>query len=469
MTTKRQQLPTWTQPGGWEVRWSKYAPKYNLIEDKIFAAHVKRADVDPVDTLERGGQTHSADTPDTLTSRHWGLPNSSIFARSGRPSNNEKGKYGGFNLTRDDCRAVATGEPLHGLYGDQFGEGSHWLWLTSPQTRWYYERIRERMKEMNRPDVKIFGTYGALEFYIIRNWDGLPTDSKYRQYYASQAAARQSCGYFKANLQEVMGGNVSWYPYAFDYAQDYYMRAHSMEIMRLGMGKDGMDAFCPLFLWGQIEANGLDFIHNGHHWERDLPNGLGRIRTARHPNADYDAVLAQAFANGFVRGSGVISWDEGTRFGSDPNTATNFWSEWQGRNGARLPFRNPHFPDSPASWHDACCVASLWYQSCERTAGKKWNYLRYRVNNGPWIEPARDGATILEHATANHYYEDGGRLQLMGRGDTMGRFNGNAYDWFYYNPGIGKHQSETVTVELNGKRFTQEVQGKTLCVCNETA
>lgn len=420
----KQQLPGWVDFSGWLNRGTKYAPtNVTLPDNKLLAVYKKRADVsNPVGT---GGIQYSADE-NVSNPQRWQL-RSAIdvfgFKQSGKGHNGDGG-YGAQNLTIADAERCATLVENIGLEGDQFGEGFYAMpdygadsnppdpTRNSSVLYKAYYRKRRQMYQQAGISPRIYGSYGSSTHYDKNKikWDFngpvLPTDSSFRQWYESSAKAQQSCDYFQKielDLVNLMGASVKHYMVDFNYAINYYMAAHSMEIMRLGMGvpvggfPDGnsiQGGLCPLFIWGNIETlvKGKDDLHNGLFYERPLDNPKGTVRTSEHPLIDFDHTLAMCFAVGFVRGSGVIAWDNGTLYGNDPNRFLPLNSgegdnktivEWVSDGGEYKPVAGQTgtdygYPDHPLFWHDAVLVASEWYAACSHTAGEQWKYVRYR-------------------------------------------------------------------------------------------
>ena len=533
----KQQIPDWVNFGEWLNQGTKYAPTFALPDNKILAVYIKRADISMATTkpaFGAGGVTPGGvtfyDNPNYPNDKRWQLRIANdVFKEkySGKSDYaviNDKG-FGAQNLTIADAERCAVAVENLGLEGDQFGEGQYSMpdykkpaepgTLPNSQTlyRAYYQKRRQQYPSNSVPPI--YGQYGSFTHYPITGikWQKDGTDApntiRFRQWYESFAKAQASCSYF-SELSDVRGASVKHYMVDFNYAINYYMTAHNMEIMRRGMNvpiggfpatdpmatpKPIQGGLCPLFIWGGIEHVGGgqgDNLHNGMFYERPVPAYSGTLKTEEHPVLDFDHVLAMCFAVGFVRGSGVIAWDNGTIYGSDPakilplheptpdNTVT---VRWEPAGTPTPPVASQSetdkgYPDHPLNWHDAVLVASQWYKSCERTNGVQWKYVRYRRDDSSvWTEPTPslnatediNGPTILDHASfKDGPYPTGNPLARRGRGDCMARVKNNAIDWYYYDPSLPKHKSETIVVEVAGQTFRQTVQGSTLCVCNET-
>ncbi|MFC5407997.1 hypothetical protein ACFPMF_01660 [Larkinella bovis] len=465
----RLQIPSYIIPSRREVRGMKYAPPFTLGENKIVGTYNKRTDLSPPDLVGKGGLTHYGDAYSGTGvdySKRFALPGAGLFDGLASPGT----AYGGQNLTEENVKSRVTNMPPDILlYGDQFYEDPLYFPPNSQQAIWWYQRVKERGQQLGKP-YRAFGQYGDTTTYTVKSWESgvLPTDNRYRKYYASSAMARTSCSYFN-QMWNLRGTNVNAYAYNWSYAQEYYMKKHCMEVVRLGQTDqtDPLLNFCILFMWALIEGtSGRGYMHNLNLWEKDIAGGIYKQR--RHMNWDFDFCVALIFAVGFCVGNGVIYWESATEGVDDtkmpPVNADNIWvgegSAPSATNGA---------PAKPVSILDSLYVATAWYKACERTNGLPWVYLEYKIDDGPWITPAPDGATILEHAAAGAT-GSGSTLKLKGRGDCMGRFSGTAYDFYYFNPALGKHLSETVTVRFsNGKTFTNRIQGKTMGVFTETA
>jgi hypothetical protein len=448
----------------------KYAPVFTLGEDKVVGTYNKRTDItNPADMIGKGGLTQFGDSTyptGTDESKRFLLPGAGIF--NGLASAGTA--YGGQNLTEANIKGkVVTMPPDVVVYGDQFYEDPLYFPPTSNQAKWWYEEVKRRGESLGKP-YRCFGQYGDTSTYLVKGWESnvLPTDNRYRKYYASPAAARTSCQYFNA-MWNLRGTNINGYAYNWNYAQEYYMKKHAMEVVKLGQ-RDQTNAllnFCIFFLWPLIEGtSGRGYMQNLNLWERDIAGGVYKQR--RHMNWDFDFTTAMIFIVGFCFGNGAIFWESAKEGVDDahmpPVDSNNIWS-----GSGSAPAASGGASAKPNSILDALYCSTAWYKECERTNGLPWRYLEYKIDDGAWITPASDGATILEHAAAGAEVISGS-LKLKGRGDCMGRFAGSAYDFFYYNPILKKSLSENVTVRFsNGKTFTNKIQGKTLAVFTETA
>ena len=477
----RKYLPTWFEDKT-EFRATKFAPKYLLIENKLNAGLLKRSDVTADEAIGRGGMTHvSAEHVDGITgpfdprqSIRYTLESTHVFDWTG--------KTDGKTFTRDEIRKVAEHFGAFGLLGDQFGEGNASFQLDSDQEFWFYERARE---VANNPRVTwptiFYGTYGSFGFYITRAWHGdggvqiSPSSERFRKFYDNPALAAQSCSYFE-RLYALIDANVSWYAQDFGYAPDFYRRAHSIQVMKLGQAQK-VAANTPraakappprtyLFWWNGIESTDNGHIHNGYQWEHTTQNPPGIARYEEHPSLDLNAALGMCLIGGFVLGDGVIGWDNNIRFSTDPETVGRD-QDWKASGPAANPKRAERFgfPAHPVSVMSAQFIASEWYQTCARTSGAPWRYVRYRVDGGAWVEPEagdaiKSGATILLRASES----DRSR-----QGVALARQKGAAVDWVFHNPMWRPDEEHSVTVEAGGKAWTQRVRGNEVVLCNETA
>ena len=144
-----------------------------------------------------------------------------------------------------------------------------------------------------------------------------------------------------------------------------------------------------------------------------------------------NAAIGICLIGGFIVGDGVIGWDNNIRFSPDPNAVGRDWA-WKA-SGAETRVKRADlygYPAHPVSVMSAQFIAAQWYQSCARTSGADWRYVRYRVDGGAWVEPApgdavQSGATILLRA---------GETDHSRQGVALARHKGAALDWVFFNP-----------------------------------
>lgn len=456
-------LPDWYQDAP-EFRPTKYAPKFTLIENKLNAGLLKRNDVTWQDAISRAGLTHiSAEHVipqslyDPIQGVRYGLPNSDIFAFAG--------KTRGSDLTRAEVRKAAEGFGPFGLLGDQFGEGRLGFPEESDQEFWFYERAREIASD---PKVTwqtiFFGTYGSFGNYILRNWHGpygdevSPSNLYFRKYYETPALTLTSCSYF-GRMYQVADANVSWYPADFAYAQDFYRRIHSIQVMKLGQAQKAPKRHTFLFWWPGIEAVDNGSLHNGYHWEHATRSPPGTAWYEEHPCVDFNTALGLCLFGGFIVGDGVIGWDNNLQFDPDPDIVGRD-EAWTPATPDKAVRRSEHYGYAahPVNILSAQLVAAQWYQTCARTTGSPWQYARYRVDGGPWVLPESNGSTILMRAA------DADRNR---QGIAFARVRGHAVDWAFQNPLWLPGDQHTVTVGAAGRSWSQRVRGNELVLCHE--
>lgn len=459
----RNAMPTWFADTP-EFRASKFAPKFTLIENKINAGEMKRADATWQDTLKCAGWTHvEAEHVEGVNS----LFDPKQAARSGLPSTHvfdEFGKQDGKELTRDEIRKVAESFGSFGLLGDQFAEGNAWFAGDSDQAFWFYERAGEiaRDPKVTWPTT-FFGTYGGFQFYNVRGWNGdggsavKPNHSWFSKFYDNPKMATTSCSYFN-RMYTVQDANVSWYPQDFNYVDDFYRRVHSIQVMKMGQAQVAPQRRTFLFWWSGIENTDNGHIHNGYRWTRATLNPPGRASYEEHPFVDVNSAIALCLVGGFVMGDGIIGWDNNIQFSSDPDILSRDHQWTPTGEGTDVKRSESHgFPSHPVSVLDAQFVAAQWYQSCARTSGEPWKYVRYRVDGGAWVEPDEDGRTILNRAS-----------DVSARsGVALARTKNRAVDWIFHNPRWLPNQTYRITIEVGGKQWSQNVTGNETVVCNE--
>lgn len=460
----RNSIPAWYQDKS-EFRASKFAPKFTMIENKINAGEMKRADATWQDTLNRAGWTHieAEHVPpqsfyDPVQGFRSGLPSTHIFEFTGKKKGSE--------LTRDEVRKAAEGFAPFGLLGDQFGEGETWFATDSDQAYWFYERAREIAADPRITwPTTFFGTYGGFSNYNVRGWNGdggvqvSPDNPWFRKYYDDPKLALTSCSYFN-RMYQVIDANVSWYPGDFAYATNFYQRVHSIQVMKMGQAQKTPLRRTFLFWWQGIENTDNGLIHNGFWWDHQTVQPPGSARYEEHPSVDLNAAIGLCLIGGFIIGDGVIGWDNNIQFDPDPDVVgrDQMWIPAGADTKVRRSERSG-YAAHPVNVLDAQFIASQWYQTCARTSGAAWQYVRYRVDNGDWVLPEKDGSTILVRAA------DKNRLR---NGVALARVKNRAVDWVFHNPMWLPNEEHTVTVEAGGRQWTQTVRGNETVLCNET-
>ncbi|OJW75715.1 hypothetical protein [Spirosoma sp. 48-14] len=470
--------PSWLDPTDiWVPRGMKEAPVFTLPDNKIFVVVNKRTDVSSSSIIGRAGVKAVMDTS-LGTSQQFNWIHSSIF-------NNVPGLTPPItNLTESQVRAAARTASLAKYQANELYEGNPWGWsdYTIPQYHWWYDERKKFHEENGIPYID-FGTYGAWDNYNGDPWnfqtgDGsnkAPNDPFFKNMISSVSAARAGYGYFSTRWTEGVGHIIKHYADQPDYASRYYNKAFAAERVAKAMNYTpaGIPPDKLIYLdWGKIEAlspEGGD-LNNGLNYERQVGNQGKIITIGKHPQVDYEWQVGNIFCIGFCRTIGYIIFDERTRYGSDPSKVTAGYSEqtWVPNvSGTPAPSSVDGYPVEPMRWHDAGFEAAYYYSQCNRTEGQPWQYCRYQQADGSWVEPKTDGTTILEHAAANGGpYSATGR---RGRPDAMYRVNGNAVDYWVFDPSRGKNSYESITLNpVPGIQKTINLQGSKLRLFRDT-
>lgn len=458
------------------------APVFSLPDGVKGAVINKRADVNTDGAIGRGGIYFFRDNNIvSQTNRMLWFEGKDLF-QIGPPASG----YGGERFTVQQWSQKGDELPIGGMEIDEFGEGN--VALSPSDERYVTFKQRRKLKYQNAgiANPELFIAYGSFLMTKSELWkdDGNykgPLFTKYLSRYDSKNAARASAAEYFAIHFGTSLPNIQWYPQDFNTAKWYYMKAHEMETMLNGMGPGGLCAWVTSGLIesvpGQVVRPGAD-THIDINFAYRTNNPAGTVKATGHPDWDYDLQKATYFVYGCCLGRRFFGWDDTTAYktdinkinqpGADSFTQITFTPDQQ---GVATPFVGNREGYAPIrqNWYDiGIYSATHAYQQCNRTAGGDWKHLRFRVdqtntgnNFGPWYEPkaiaadCRFGPDILYKAATS-------------TGDCRGRVVGQAVDFFYFNPMLGKHKYELVQVEIGGVTFTNKLKGGELHVYNES-
>lgn len=484
----RATKPEWLQkPDAWLPMAQKDAPDFELIDAKVHYAVPRRTDITSESIVGKAGVNAVMDTGVTnepgigIQQILW--IHSKIWSNAGKAPATGPGTYPIDSLTQADVEYVASTLPLCFAEANEFYEGNPWGTsdITRIQFHWFYQKRRQMYAEKGMT-YRQYCTYGGWD-----NWNGdpwpyqtgdgsqkMPNDPFFKAKVASIESARKTCAYFVTREPEGGGAIIKHYADQPDYKSRYYNKAIAAEGMALGMGATpGIPPEKLVFvMWGKIEGlSGNDgFQHNGFYIDRPVGD-LGVVRLInRHPQVEYDFLVANWFCIGFCRTIGALPFDERTKFGSDPAAIKpgEFDLEWlPNKPGAPVPYTTDGYPVEPLQWHDASFEAAYYYSLCNRTKGEAWQYCSYTEEGFDTVVPETDGTTILEHASANDGpFSISGR---RGRADAMFRRKGNALDVWVYDPSRDKDSRVNIVLHPPGKDIAiTGLQGSTLALYNET-
>lgn len=432
MTEKIATEPEWRNLKDlWLNAGTKAAAVYHLIEGKFIAVTNRRKDIDSASIPGHGGVECVLDT--TLTEKRFEWTHSDFLLDPSMPTTESLD----YEQNQPKIQEIAGKIPATCYAeGDELMEGVRGT--SNPYARhlttYYKERIRLRQKA--GVPIRMFLTYGSWAVWNGDDWETKTGDGSQKQpnhplfkaMVASPQSARRGVDYF--NVFEPIGAGffIKHYADRGNYANKYYNKAFAAERMCLGLGLErGMWSLRGAYIdWGKIEGLGgetVAFDHGLFFVVRDTPQG--EVRNQQHPQVDYDWQVGNIFGIAFCRLGGYVGFDERDKYGSDPNSRD--------------------YPPTPLQWHDAALHAGHYYNQCDRTAGKPWQYARYKVKGtDTWFEPKGDGTEILEHASAH----DGAYANFpgarRGEADCMFRVDGNALDIWGFDPSRSCETVETI-------------------------
>nr|WP_293836824.1 hypothetical protein [uncultured Arsenicibacter sp.] len=489
--------PTFLSRDPWYEVGSINAPALTLPDGKIHITSRKRVAVSVASMIGRCGVKAVKDSGAPTQYQYMWSRNAEWLSSGIGPTPNVGNEASAYDETT--VRNLARSKPCVYAEGNDFQEGVLAMPETSSQFQWWMDERRLMYQNPsynpNGYTRRDHGGHGSPVTYqggVGGRWrdsgggNVSPVNSYYINMYAGQAAARaMSAGYHNTIEPLGVGTNLKFYCDRPDYAVDYYIKKHAMEIIGKGLGKAG--GLGPGYLtytpWGKVE--GIDpaahDLHNNIYTKRRITSPAGYAVTTTHPRVDYDYYVGCVFILGFVMCSGYVPFDDDERYGADPNLMTTL-------NPAGNPNRDRYvgwepdvagtsapvvssggFYEEPCRWIDAGYEAAYYYSQMDRTAGQPWQYMSYKEGSGSFISVQSNGTDILYHAAANdgpHATFAGAR---RGRGDCMYRVSGNALDWFYFDPSRPKTDKRTITAQVGGSQFQiPNAKGMTLYVMRET-
>ncbi|RIV20338.1 hypothetical protein DYU11_20005 [Fibrisoma montanum] len=454
-------LPSYLDFANWCQQGIRVAPKFTLPDGVKVAVIPKHPDLNLTDIVGRGGvQWFRANNVADSAKLRW-MESKEMF-----PGFNPGGERPGRQKTPQQWVDVANSMPLFAAEIDEFLEGEANIDTQDSQYTSFKQARKAKYQAGGVSDPEIYLCYGALILYGARGWkvDGVyqgPLGTYYRNLYSSQSAARNTMpGYFNVHEGTSLP-NVKYYPEGPATAPEFYEKLHEMEVMMKGLNI--ANPRCAYVSSQLIESLPDTIPDNRPGWDTHIliyqgrqVGTAGKVTAQAHPDWDWDQQLAMYLIIGLMTGKRVIAWDDTSQYGTDP--VTIYQSQpgdfhityWSSPNGTPPPYGNPGYPPLRLTWYEAIYAACHIYKQFERTAGQNWQYLKFRVGDGPWIEPQADGSDVL-FAAANS------------RGIAKGRFYQGAYDFVYYNPSKPKDRTgyETITVEFsNGQQYTRTCQGR---------
>lgn len=479
----------------WQHRGITNAPISTLPDGKLLSVVGKRQGLPPAAILARLGVAAVMDGEAAPHERFLWLPPTTFYASGKQPSGDPNNRAS--NLTQADIKAVSDSLPCCRMEGNDFGEGEFIMAESAPQYRWWLEARRDKYAntatnpyQLVRRDFGFHGSPFSYQGGVGEHWrdegggNVSPTHPRYVSMYDSVQNAQNSCSLWSSGLANLVGTNIKFYPDIPNYAWKYFIKKHAAEVMAKGLGRSGGlpgNGFLTYSDWAKLEGLGEAIeIHVGMMQKRRITSPAGHVVTDPHPQVSYNFMVGCAFFIGFVTTDGCTPFDTFDKYGTNPTLMPPLNSESSARQSRRV-FWEPDsagvaapvvstggYPEEMLRWHDVGFEAANYYLSTYRTAGKPWQYTRYSENNGPFIEPTRNGSDILFHAAANDGPHTRHSTARNGRGDSMYRIEGNAVDWAYFDPSRDENDKKLITASIADRSFQIEAKGRRLYVMNET-
>ena len=482
--------PSWLSRDPWPEVGSVNAPNFSLPDGKIHVTSRKRTAITADSIIGKAGVVAVKDSGASPQNMYLWSRSSEWLSSGIGPTHNVGNEASAYD--EGTVRNLAQSRPIVYCEGNDFQEGVLAMPETSNQYQWWMDqrRIKYAAAGATRRDHGGHGSVVSYQGGVGGRWRNTgggnisPTDSYYKGMYASQAAAQAASSYYFSVLAGLgLGTNVKFYCDRPDYAQDYYLKKHAVEVIGKGMGKTG--GLGPGYLtytpWGKLE--GIDAsthdLHNGIYTKRRLTNPAGYAVTTTHPRVDYNFMVACAFVMGYCLSNGYVPFDDDERYGADPNVMTPLntdtnnpartryvgWEPDVAGTAAPVSNNGLGYYEEPSQWVDAGYEAAYYYSQMNRTAGQPWIYMNYKEDSGSFIGLQSDSSDILYHAAANDGPHNSGR---RGRGDSMMRVSGSSLDWWYFDASRPSSDKRTITAQYGGNQFQiSNAKGRTLYVCRE--
>ncbi len=466
--------PSYLNPADLLNRGFRSAPKYTLPDGRHIALFVKPNDLDPNDSVGRGGVDAIRNEGTADANRFVWLESKSIFSGGG-------GSYGGLEYTPAQWETRATQIQLFRIEIDEFMEGQRNVPTDSAQYKAFTAK-RARMYEAAGRQRVNFMCYGNFDMPAADNWkiEGVyqgPLNQRFKNAYVSKAQARaypRLSNYFAQGHDNNCWPSIKYYPET-PYTQSHYGQfTHAVEVLANAMDSGSR--------WGLVSAPLIESLpgtvsrpggatHINVNYARRVGSPAGTVTTTPHPQYDFDLAKALVLMT-LDRATDVIGWDVPVAVGVNPNTIhkasgpeDSYQSYWTPDvAGTPPPYASsgPGYTVERLTWYDMVMAASHLYNQMAATAGVAFSYQPISINGSAVIQPqpvasgCREGADIL-------YAED------AHRGTLRGRVKNGQISGYYFNPWLGKHQSETITTTIGGKSITlPDVQGSVVYAFNDT-
>lgn len=457
--------PAYLNPADWLCQGPKMAPFFTLPDGRSIALFIKRDDVNPNDAVGRGGIRYIRNNETADANRFRWMESKQMFG--GTSSAN----YPGEEISAQDWKSRAGSEWQWGVSIDEFMEGQRRMRTDSDQYKAFTAEITRLQLAAGRTRSH-FMCYGNFDMPRARDWkyQGVykgPTDPMFVGNYDSQNAARGAMSnYFNQGHYANCWPSVKYYPESPSTQADYFQRVYEMEMLAKALNPGDRWGFvtAPLIesLPDTVQREGGD-SHIGVSTARRVSNPPGKVITTPHPHYDYDLAKALHLA-ALDRCTDILGWDSPLAYGTNPQTVyqpvsgDSIQSQWvPDVAGTPPPYAQSGrgYPPERLNFYDMIYAAAHLYNEMRATAGVSFAHLSYKVNSGAFTSLQANGSDVLFHDNAR-------------RGECRGRVKNGAASFYYYNPYLGKHLAETVTIRVGGKEFTYTLQGGVVHAFNES-
>lgn len=355
----------------------------------------------------------------------------------------EKLKKSVAQWTKEECISFGKNEfGVVGLTADQLNEGyspaeiAGIVHTQSDKYAWIYEGAMARAREI-KPTPILIGSYESKYRPYFRPgggaWD--PFTAAGKDSLESPAKARKGLWWFDLDVSHNIMPIHQVYPTGHDreglYTQPYGIQR--LQKASEGWGKDGRVIAPWSYLWPMIAGSGYnDTLFK---FERERPTE--KVYSQTTAALSYNAVTTICL-NTFILagpGGGVYTWEDGTPYWdeSDPRITNETKGEsWE------TPKRPFAIIGRTQGIYSAPIGAAEIYGELVAAGGERFQFAKFKVGKGDWVEPAPSGNTILAAAE-----------KLIGWCVVSQKDRG--YAVYYSNPSAPV-TGETVTVDLGSGR-----------------
>jgi|GEM_PF-3504587 len=347
--------------------------------------------------------------------------------------------------------------PVVGLTGDQYNEGysaqelDGFVHTQSNQYRWIYEGMRDKAATMN-PRPILIGSYEAKfdSFESFQPGGGAwnPNTPANRNAIATAANARSGLWWFDLAVSKYVMPIYQVYPHVHS-DKLLYQQAYGIQRLQKaceGWGDPGYTLGAYTFVWPFIADNPTGLGKNLFPFEHNMT--AGKLYQHSHSALSFDTFVSLCLNTFVLAGTngGIYVWEDGLAY-SDANpdkVESDYTGQympadiWKPFNTAPAPLKasKPTMPKRPQGIFSAPIVAAEFYGEMIAAGGENFQFKRFKIGNGAWIEPGPSESSILEAAAGF-------------RGWCKVSQNGNGFGLYYTNPRAPRG-GETVTVDLGG-------------------